>query len=317
MLLFGAILLWTLTAWAETPEAVGYRIRLSDTVASDEAYQGIRLRGVLGLLGNPALAELSGLAWDQDEGLLYAVSDRGRLLHLRPVFSNGLLTGLTLERDYPLLGSSGKPLTGKWNDAEGLTLENARNGTSGDSQLLISFEINNRIVRYRPDGHPLGPVSLPGVLTNPRFYKDANNGLESLTLHPTLGLLTGPEKSRRGDTIPFFDPSGERWLYRPFEEYGAMVALEALDNGEVIVLERAFSFPLAPWTITLARVRPSRENAGTELPAERLARFNSGQGWRISNFEGLTHHRDNRFFMVSDDGGKVLLQTQLVYFEIL
>jgi len=295
---------------------VGYRIQLSDTVASDEPYQGIRLRGILGLLGHPALAELSGLAWDQDEERLYAVSDRGRLLHLETIFRDDQLTGLKLLRDYPLLDRNGKPLSGKWNDAEGLTLENGHNGIAGDSQLLVSFEINNRIVRYRPDGRQLGAVPLPRVLANPRFYKDANKGLESLTLHPELGLLTGPEKSRRGKTIPFFDPTGKSWLYRPFEEYGAMVALEALANGEVIVLERSFSSPLAPWTITLSRVSPSRDNAGTELKAERLARFNSGEGWRVSNFEGLTHHRDNRFFMVSDDGGKFLLQTQLVYFEI-
>ena len=98
---------------------------------------------------------------------------------------------------------------------------------------------------------------------------------------------------------------------------GASAALEARRAGaDVLVLERAYSFPLAPWVITLSRVRPDAGNTGKVMEATQIVRFDSTQGWWIQNFEGLTRHRGNCYFMVSDDGGHAYLQTQLLYFEI-
>jgi hypothetical protein len=37
----------------------------------------------------------------------------------------------------------------------------------------------------------------------------------------------------------------------------------------------------------------------------------------VDNFEGIAHHRDNRYFLVSDDNNSALQSTVLVYFEIL
>jgi len=45
--------------------------------------------------------------------------------------------------------------------------------------------------------------------------------------------------------------------------------------------------------------------------------FDTGQGWLMDNFEGLSHYRDRRFFMVSDDNCNGLQSTLLVYFEVL
>jgi len=45
-------------------------------------------------------------------------------------------------------------------------------------------------------------------------------------------------------------------------------------------------------------------------------RFDSVEGWRIHNIEGITRHRGRRLFLVSDDGGMRMLQTQLIYLEI-
>src|SRR3989344_5163859 len=61
-----------------------------------------RLHG-LGMLELPDISvdglrfsQLSGLAWDDDDGILYAISDKGALFHLRPVIREGRLTGLQL-----------------------------------------------------------------------------------------------------------------------------------------------------------------------------------------------------------------------------
>ncbi|MCB1860001.1 MAG: esterase-like activity of phytase family protein [Gammaproteobacteria bacterium] len=298
-------------------QQVGYPIDLSDQYRAGDDFMGIRLLGALELKGNNLLSELSGLAWDEDEGILIGVTDRGFLLHLKPEIRDGLLTGMELLRHFPLRNREGKRLSKLDSDAEGLVVIGGNNGRSGDSRLIISFETRNRIVRFTPEGILEAELPLPAPLRARRFYSEPNKGLEAVAMHPSLGLLTGPEISKRSGPIPIFGAEGRRWYYQPFELDGAMVALETAPDGDgVLLLERAYSFPFAPWVITLSRIHPEVDNGGSLLTAQQLLRFVSNQGWRIQNFEGLTHHRNNRYFMVSDDGGLVYLQTQLLYFEI-
>ena len=299
-------------------QEVGTVTRLASGWDSGDRYMGIRLLGSLVLSGDERLAELSDLAWDRDEGILYAVSDRGWLLHLRPQFDHqGRLSGMVLLRGMPLLDRKGRRLK-KWQrDAEGMAATGADNGIRGDTRLLISFEGRNQVDLYDPDGNFQGSVPLPDALREPGLYQGRNKGLEALALHPRLGLLTGPELPVRDHSIPIIDQSGRRWRYRTFEPDGALVALETMPDGAVLVLERAFTPPFSPWVITLSRIAPDEANAGTELPARLLASFDSTEGWRVNNFEGLARHRGNRYFMVSDDGGHPLLETQLLYFEVL
>ena len=54
----------------------------------------------------------------------------------------------------------------------------------------------------------------------------------------------------------------------------------------------------------------------TLLKAANMATFASSQGWLLTNFEGLTRHRDRRFFMVSDDNCNAWQAILLVYFEL-
>lgn len=297
-------------------QSIGEPIQLSDRVGTDEAYMGVRLRGALRLRPVPGLDELSALAWDEDEQILYALSDNGRLLHLRPVLQGSQLIDVLLLRVLVLLDPRGKPLAGHSRDSEGLALENGANGIRGDSRLLISFERRNRIDRYTPDGYWDSKVALPPVLKARDTYRSRNEGLEAVTLHPEFGVLTGPEHFGDGRSIPIFDLRGSNWLYQPFEENGALVAMEALPDGSVVVLERAFTSPFSPWVITLSRVWPDSDNTGKVLPAERLVSFDSGEGWRTLNFEGLSAHQDGRFFMVSDDAGSSWQSTQLLYIEL-
>ena len=45
--------------------------------------------------------------------------------------------------------------------------------------------------------------------------------------------------------------------------------------------------------------------------------LDSGQDWLLDNFEGLTRHREQRFFMISDDNCNGWQSTLLAYFELL
>ncbi len=311
------LLLLAATGLFAADTEVGTPLRLSDQWVAGDRYMGIRLLGAVALGGDPALAELSDLAWDQDAGILYAVSDRGRLLHLRPEFEDGILTGARLLASHPLLNRKGKRLR-KWRrDAEGMVATGAANGIAGDTRLLISFEGRNQVEAHDPVGHDLGPVALPPALTDPALFRHRNKGLEALARHPALGLVSGPELPPEDHRIPLIDQQGRRWFYPTFEPDGALVALEAMPDGGLMVLERAFTPPFSPWVITLSRIAPTPANLGTTLEPRLLARFDGTEGWRVNNFEGMTRHRGNRYFMVSDDGGHPLLQTQLLYFEVM
>ncbi|MCB1904950.1 MAG: esterase-like activity of phytase family protein [Gammaproteobacteria bacterium] len=297
-------------------QEVGRPLPLSDHLATGDDYMGIRLLGALSLQGREALAELSDLAWDEDEGILYSVTDRGRLLHLLPVIEQDRLVNIKLLRHFDLLDETGKKLRKSERDAEGLALEQSDNGVAGDSLLAVSFEGHNRVALYSAEGEFRRSVKMPKVLRDPKLYKSGNKGLEALARHREFGYITGPEMAKERGAIPLFSQTGQRWYYRPLEPNGAVVALEALDDGTLLILERAFSSIFEPLVISLSSSRPTKANTDSALETRLLARFDNSQGWRTQNFEGLTRYRGNRFFMVSDDGGESFLQTQLLYFEI-
>lgn len=315
--LFLCLILLPGWAWADADNLVGRPIVVSEQVKNGGHFMGIQLLGSLALRGDSALAELSGLAWDEDEQLLFAISDQGRIVKLAPRFSDGHLSQVALLAAHPLLDRRGKPLRGGWSDAEGLTLENSANGIRGDSRLIISFERHHRIERYYPDGRWHSTLPFPRLLRQSDYRPKNNRGLEAVTLHPEYGILTGPELPR-GHHAPYLvNTSGRTWQYRFKEAAGALVALEALPNGDLILLERAYTSIFAPWVISLNRVRAADLARSQIVPTELIARFDSGQGWLTQNIEGLTRHQGMHFFMVSDDGNMPWAQTQLIYFKLL
>jgi len=90
-----------------------------------------------------------------------------------------------------------------------------------------------------------------------------------------------------------------------------------MPGGSLLAMQRSFRFALYPPVIVLQRLRLDGANPDAMLSAETLAVFDNGAGWMIDNFEGLTRHRDNRYFIVSDDNGSFLQRTLLFYFEVL
>lgn len=320
------LLLWLLpclAAVAATPAARPVDIAPEHPAPSP----GLRLLGTIALphqrVDGQLLSGLSALAWDEDEGLLYAVSDRGALFHLRPEFKGSELVRARAVAAWPLLDPQGRPLTQGMTDAEGLVLRGGHNGRRGDSELVISFEHQPRIWRYDNHGRYRGSLRLPPVLRLKGNYQNANAMLEAVTHHPRLGYLTAPERPLRRlpqDRITLFALDGRRWLLpRAPHEGSAVVALEALPDGSLLVLERSFASLLHPIVITLSRVWPTPDcRAERHHPCRHqpLFELSSAQGWLLDNFEGLTRYRGNRFFMVSDDNGFVLQQTLLSQFAL-
>ena len=297
---------------------------LSLSTGTGDTYMGIRLLGSLRLppvsVAGQTLGSLSGLAWDEDDNVLYAVSDRGVLFHLRPVLAQERLTDVQFLAAYPLQDAKGRPLKAPWGDAEGLTLDRGANGVAGDGELIISFERRPRLVRYSPKGNLLGLERLPANLSKADRYADSNKALEAVTRHPRWGLLTASERPLQGERdgyLPITAASGRVWSY-PLHSapQSSLVAMEALPDGDLLTLERAFVSVLHPLVIALRRT--GLPAAGEDpLKVDNVAVFDTSQGWLMDNFEGLTRQQGRRFFMISDDNGSPLQRTLLVYFELL
>ncbi len=272
-------------------------------------------------IGNARLSQLSGLAWDDDDGILYAVSDKSWLFHLRPAFDGDVLRGVQLLGAAPLreLGSD-SPLKRKRADPEALEILRGRNGRPGDAELLIGFERLPRIMRFRPDGTALGEQTLPAPLDNPRNYRSDNRMIEALCFDPQLGILVAPEvplAGARDNEIRIYSLSGETWRY-PLQPGHRITAMECLGNGEVLVLETDFGRLLAHSAIALRLVRLAPNSAANaSLKVETLAQLDTARGYAIDNFEGLARHRGMRFFLVTDNNDLFFQRTLLLYVELL
>ena len=319
------VLMTVPAAMAVEPLEVSRPYRLSPNVAPGDSFMGIRLLGSVELenrsMDGLVLGGLSGLAWDEDEARLYALSDAGALFHLRPHFDDGRLVGAQLLAAFALRDRHGGALKDRWADAEGLDLRHGNNGKTGDSLLAISFERYPRVVLFKPDGHPVETLPLPAGLGDGARYSHPNKGLESLTWLPGTGFLTAPERPLTGGAegfVSLFALDGRSWRYPLLATpKSSLVDMQALPDGSLMTLERGHGLMFLPIVISLHHTRVTADNAGQRLPVTTLAILDSSQGWSVDNFEGLTRHRRSTFFMVSDDNFSALQKTLLVYFEPL
>lgn len=297
---------------------------VSSDYTTGDTFMQIRLLGAVQLipaaLNGLELHELSGLAWAADEKTLYAVSDAGFVAHLRPHFHNGNLIRVYLDAIHPLLGPDGSPLAKRLADAEGLTARNARNGARDDTELIISFETTPRIVHYTPKGEYLRETALPLPLRVPGHYSATNRELEALTEHDEFGLITGPERPlKKADQsmITLYSVAGHSWLYHPVDpEHSALVGLESMPGGDLLVLERRFASVFRPVIFSLRRMHLDPQVISGDASITDIAHFDSSRGWAIDNFEAVARHEGSRYFMVSDDNESALQKTLLMYFEI-
>lgn len=266
-------------------------------------------------LDSTPVGGLSDIGWDQDESLLYAVSDRGWLHRLRLAFRHGELIGAKALKTYTLRDETDISLRGALSDAEGMQLLNNNNGRRGDTRLAISFEQQPRVEQFLPSGlavkEPISPNGARGAAPN--------HGMEALTLHPEYGLMAGlestPEGMSEGTTRLFTIDDKYEWTYPLAGDHGSsLTAMEMLPNGDLLMLERAFSPPF-PLVISLRRAHIG--DPGTQVEVRTIARLSSGEGWSLDNFEGLTRLDDNRFLMVSDDNFSSFQTTLLSCFAVV
>lgn len=256
---------------------------------------------------------ISDLAYAQKSGKLYFVGDRGKLFVFDVSFSDKIdalrpLHGVTLVK-----GNGDKFKT--WHrDTEGLALDDK-------GQVFVSFEGRAKIGRFDEKGRMVRQVTLPPKLRDPKNYRSRNKSLEALAWHPKHGLLTAAEwplKHMKHKDQTIYALNGKKWNFKAEAEHkSAVVAMEVMDDGNILVLERAYTGILKPFVVTLKKVYLNTCNNKLSLcKSEVLAKMNSHKGWKIDNFEGLTRVSKHRYVMVSDDNDNFFQQTLLIYFEV-
>lgn len=300
---------------------------LSSKYSNGEQFMKVRFHGTVIIpqemvIGKPVTG-LSGLAWDHERNLLYAVNDKGILYFLKPTIEQGILKDVNILKAFPLLDTKGKKLKWESIDSEGMAFISPKESQSGNPELLISFEQLPRATRYSLEGKWLGEIALPEDLKYPENYRHNNRMLESVIIHPKFGILTAPERPLKMTDInilKIYAMNGKTWQIPHYNAAkSGITAMEVFEDGSLLILERAFTGLTEPLIISLRRVWISEncENNKTICKTEQLAVFDNSQGWDIDNFEGLTRHHGNFFFMVSDDNNNFLQKTLLTYFEVL
>jgi hypothetical protein len=314
------------TAAQEFPFALDARaVPLADQLAGGGRIGRLRFLGMLELptlkIQDGRLSQLSALAWDDDDGILYALSDKAWLFHLRPQFQGDILRGVELLKAVPLRELGGtKPLRRKRADSEALDIVNGRNGKPGDAELVVGFERLPRSMRYRPDGTALSEQALPAPLNDPRNYRSDNKAIEALCVDADLGILVAPEvplNTARDGTTHIYSRAGDAWRY-PLEPGHRITAMECLGGGEVLVLETDFGRLLAHSAMALRRARLAPNPGGeADSEVETVVALDTGRNYALDNFEGLARHRGMRFFLITDNNDLFFQRTLLLYVELL
>ena len=256
-----------------------------ELVVGDLTFRG----GVAIAPDKAGIGGISALEWH--EGQLYAVSDDGRWLVLRPEDLGGRLVDVSEVRIGALADMKGAPLSGKTRgDAEALTRL-----ATGD--WLVAFEQEHRIWRY-------------GALDGPAQAREAgadsliaaaspNDGIETLAAWPG-GLLACGEwvKPDRPNCLRLTESGPQPFaLTAPAgiaEAGGVPTDAACRADGTCYVLLRSYQ-PGEGNRAAIVEVTPGNDTRPIALLAPPL---------RLDNFEGLALREEpgRRFlYLVSDD----------------
>lgn len=249
-----------------------------------------------------SIKEASDLAFNEETHTLYIVGDKGDF-YLYDVSFNGNTIDLKYQYEYKITHP-----TENFNiDSEGLTI-------NAEEELIISFEGEPRISKITTDAELTESYTLPEKLNNGTDYAGSNSMLEALAWHGEYGILTAAEfplngKPKTEQTIYALD--GTEWHFKAEDhENSAVTAIEVMDDGNLLILERSYDEDTISFYITLKKLYLDDCNAEQECKTQTLY---SKRHYFI-NYEGLTSVGENRYLMVSDNQSS--MTTDFLFFEV-
>jgi hypothetical protein len=312
-----ALLLLAAPAFADPPVALDIAVKPIalnlDNLEQRQAGKLIYRGGIAMTARDSRFGGWSGLRLGSDKARLTAISDRGSWLQARLVHdTNGHLTGLADARIGDLIDLGGKNLRWPLTDSEGLA-------RLDDGSYIVSFERRHRLWVY-PAAEP--PFSKPprALPSPPRLQNaPANGGIEAMaTLKGGQILAIAEELFEDGANVAWLG-DGKTWAslrYRPGLDFLPTDVVQ-MDNGDVLVLERRFSFVGVPGG-RVVRVKRDDIKPGALVVGEELAVLEPPLV--LDNYEGIATTTGARgetiVYVMSDDNFSFLQRNLLLMFEI-
>lgn len=263
---------------------------------------------------------LSSLLISADGEHMLAASDKGMWFSADLLYGDdGNLSGVASGSMAPISGPDGKPLKGRYRDAEALA-------RGPDGSVLLAFEQHHRILRFaapfRLDAHGLA-AEIPQLVTAPAELAEfnSNNAMEALVSLAGGGLLIlteGLDNERVGKPgwiLHHGAPPGRLEYNRAarFRPTGAA----RLADGDIIVLERRYTL-IGGVAALLRRVAGDSIRPGALLDGPEIARL--APPLSVDNMEGIAARRDSAgrtlIYLLSDDNFSILQRTLLLMFEL-
>jgi hypothetical protein len=292
-----------------TPSAVGAGAASLEALDSME----VPAEGVNGV----RIEEFSGLAWDEDEQLLYAVSDGGVLHHFRVRMDGTRIAEIQSVFSVPIAAVEGEASGRSVTNAEGLTALNDDNGKQSDTELLIAFEDGPAIVRFTPQGKKIDDIPLPGPLADEKQYSKKNSRLEAVAFDKRHGLLTAPERPLEGqpeNRHTLYAADGTTWSFEAFQPDSRLKAIQKMSDGNLLILERTREEKGGAPTARLRYLDFAACSAKRECHLAELSA--APDAMLVNNFEGLARLSDDLFLMVTDKTKKDAEPTTFVLFKV-
>lgn len=269
---------------------------------------------------NVHVGALSGLALIDGRSQIVAVTDTGfwftakieRDQKGRPVaFKNGRMA--------PLLDANGQAFEHKWiSDAESIIVENG--------EALVSFERDNRVLRYRLDLEKFATLPKRLALNIGVESLRQNKGLETLVKASANSALKGAiivisersmssNKQIRGAIIE--GPKKGRFTVKRKGKYDITDG-DFLPNGDLLLLERRFNMANGIG-MRIRRIKAGKIRPGASLKGKKLIKADIS--YQIDNMEGLSVTTDQEgqvyLSLISDNNHSLLQRNLYLEFKLL
>lgn len=250
-------------------------------------------------------SEISDLAYDKEKGL-FALSDKGYVFRLELEIKNKKIDRLDIKDAFWLKNRKAERLSRKKRDAEGMDFDKG--------SLLISFEGLPKVSFFDLHGVKIKNHKIAPLLKDIKNYQGKNSALESVTMHPKFGMITAPQKplNHADQSMHTLFSQDRRWRFKADAD---ITAIQSMPDGSLLVLEREFHLLRFGHTLWLKKI-PLMECKDNLCPAKTLMKVKSSDGWKLDNFEGLTHIRDDLYLMISDDNDSFLQECIIVLFQL-
>jgi len=255
-------------------------------------------------MDKPWFGGWSGIELSPDGRRMTAITDRGRLLRADIEREGGRITNVAPGRMWRLKASSGKRLTRKIADSEGLAI-------TGDGTINVSFEGVTRVARYTR------PSAAAQVLRHHEAFRGfaRNKSLEALAVDRKGRLYAIAEQLEDDRSIIVYVLDKGRWTI-PFSLTGKQgflpVGADFGPEGRFYLLERG-------WSVLGFRTRVRRWDMINGQPDNETLLVRTSFGTH-DNLEGLTVWRDEggrtRLTMVADDNFLSFQRTEIVEYAV-